>query len=637
MTPFQIQSLRSLLALVTLLHLPLVAAQTDPRFAAVDQRIASGQLGPINSLLIQQGETLLHESYFNGSHAQQLDDLFSVTKSVGATLIGMAEYRGMLNSESSVPTLLPQYPWSIAPFANHAALRLHDLLTMRHGLLWDEWSAPWGDPANSFQQMQQSADWYRFVLTRPRVAPPDTVFTYSTGVSTLLSGVLRQVGSLSPEQAFLQWLAQPLGIQHYQWAVFTGVHPPDGYRRTFPFGDAPMGVGLRLRARDLLPIGELYLNRGIYGGQRLLDAEWIDRAWTMYSHGDNDTYFSNEPEATGYGYQWWHIAFLDDRGRSIGCWYASGAGRQYLFVCPSLQLIVASTSALSGYDGPGMGTAMRQQILPAFELVPSAMPQVSGLWFDPTTEGQGLNLQMTEGGLMGFYYGYADGVPLWLVFDVHPGPVAFGEQMVLTALAPQEGVFGAPLPPELGGVAPWGTLELRFDSCSEAHARLEGLSGAQEFELVLLSGIDGFDAEDCTTAGTPRPMADASGTWFDPQTAGQGWNLLQTPAGLVAFFYGYDQEGAPLWLITEQLLDIELGVAQRFDLLGGQGGAFDSPVPPAQLQRWGEVEFEFESCRSGIARISGIDGEQEQQLQMLAAVPGVAECMEPQISGDSSR
>jgi hypothetical protein len=43
-------------------------------------------------------------------------------------------------------------------------------------------------------------------------------------------------------------------------------------------------------------------------------------------------------------------------------------------------------------------------ILPAFELTaPASSPQVSGLWFDPATAGQGFNLQVIEGGLFGFY------------------------------------------------------------------------------------------------------------------------------------------------------------------------------------------------------------------------------------------
>lgn len=288
---------------------------------------------------------------------------------------------------------------------------------------------------------------------------------------------------------------------------------------------------------------------------------------------------------------------------------------------------------------PGSADGLFAEPVPAHTTIsiPASLdgssPQVSGLWFDPATAGQGFNLQVVEGGLFGFYYGYDDEDPLWLIFDVHPGPVVFGETMLVDARAPQQGVFGDPVSPDQGGVGLWGTLQLRFDSCTQAHARLEGLSGTQDFELMLLAGIDGVDMTNCTAAPASRPLADVTGAWFDPATAGQGWNFVQTPGGVVGFFYGYDQMGAPLWLTTEQVLQMELGVAQQFDLLSGRGGDFASPVPPDQLQRWGVVELELESCRNGVARLAGDDGEQEQPLQMLAGVPGLPECAVPVLHG----
>ncbi len=255
-------------------------------------------------------------------------------------------------------------------------------------------------------------------------------------------------------------------------------------------------------------------------------------------------------------------------------------------------------------------------------------PQVTGLWYDPAKPGQGFNLQLVNGGLFGYYYGYDDGKPLWLITDLHSGPVVFGESIVVDTGMPQEGVFGDPVPPDQGGVALWGTLTLRFDSCLRAYARLDGLSGTQEFDLWLLIGLDGFDTADCTVAGEPRPLVDATGAWFDPATPGQGWNFVQTHLGLIGYFYGFDEGGDPLWLFMERFLDIQFGVAQSVDLFRGHGGTFSVPVPPEEMKRWGMVELELTNCRSGIARISGEDGEQEQQLEMLVTVPGLPECTE---------
>jgi CubicO group peptidase (beta-lactamase class C family) len=605
----------------------LVQAQPtiDPRLSELHQRIASSELGPINSLLILHDGNLIHEAYYHGAHAAQRQQLFSVTKSVGATLIGMAERRGLLNPDVLLPTFFPDYDWHSMPYVEHADLRLHDLLTMRHGLDWDEWTYPYFDPRNSHDQMLASTDWYQFTLSRPRAAPPDSVFTYSTGVSNLMSGVLRHVSGLSPERVFVEWLAQPAGFGWHDWLLM--VDPPNWrFHRNFPHGDAPMGVGLWLRPIDLLRLGELYLNRGRLEDQRLLDEDWIWRSWTPWSHAGNDPYFSLVPERTAYGYQWWYREFHDARGRHIPTWYAAGSGRQRLYVFPTLDLVVVSTSLPVLVDGPGMGLALREYILPLFEPVAQVSPQVSGLWFDPASPGQGFNLQQSASGLFGYYYGYAEGQPLWLVFDVLPEAIEIGRTMELTALAPRAGVFGVPVDPADGGVSPWGSLSLRFDACTRAHARLEGEAGAQAFQLHLLAGLDGLDIRNCTEPAQARPMADASGAWFDPNSAGQGWNLVQTPSGLVAYFYGYDQNGDPLWLVGAQASQAEPGIPLEFELLAGTGGHFDHPVPPSELETWGTVELVLDDCRNASAKLTGLDGSQIQTLIMLAGIPGLPDC-----------
>jgi|GEM_PF-730596 len=123
------------------------------------------------------------------------------------------------------------------------------------------------------------------------------------------------------------------------------------------------------------------------------------------------------------------------------------------------------------------------------------------------------------------------------------------------------------------------------------------------------------------------PGAGLTGAWFDPATNGQGWNLMAAPHGVFGFYYGYGDNGHPLWLMTEQAIgEIELGEPITFDLLYGSAGAFGDPVPPEGLTHWGEVTFTFDSCEEATAEVSGIDGSEIQQLQRVAETVSRPEC-----------
>ena len=89
--------------------------------------------------------------------------------------------------------------------------------------------------------------------------------------------------------------------------------------------------------RDLAKFGYLYLNNGSWQGQQLISADWIGdtvvrrvdiSSWATYSEA--------------YGFQWW-LDDLNYKGQPVETWVTSGYGGQYMFVIPSLDLVVAFT------------------------------------------------------------------------------------------------------------------------------------------------------------------------------------------------------------------------------------------------------------------------------------------------------
>lgn len=119
----------------------------------------------------------------------------------------------------------------------------------------------------------------------------------------------------------------------------------------------------------------------------------------------------------------------------------------------------------------------------------------AGAWFDPATSGQGLSMLWIPGGVLTVsFFGYRnDGSNLWLL-GVRQGPIRFGETMVIPLDLNRGGRFGNFAPAQVERVA-WGSLTLRFDSCSSGQAILDGLDGRQTMALTKLVGIDGLGCD----------------------------------------------------------------------------------------------------------------------------------------------
>ena len=168
------------------------AEQVDPQMiATLVQNIEAGTYGRQKSLMILVTASSSHEQYFRGFDQDDQMAMYSATKSWGSALMGVAIRNGDL-AGTSVPLaqILTAYPGPFAASPQKLDITLHDILTMRHGLAWDEWSTSFTSPANPVNQMLKTADWWKYVLERPLTAAPDTVFRYSTGTSNLMGAVV---------------------------------------------------------------------------------------------------------------------------------------------------------------------------------------------------------------------------------------------------------------------------------------------------------------------------------------------------------------------------------------------------------------------------------------------------------------
>ena len=261
-----------------------------------------------HSLLVVRNGHVVLDAYFHPFAEGSLHDVASVTKSVTATLIGIAVEQGLIK-DLRQPVLGYFSGRDIARLDDaKKAMTLRNLLTMRSGL------ACVNRPTEvTLFQMLGSPDWVRFMLDLPMEHPPGAAFAYSSGAVHLLSAVIRHVSGKPALEFAREKLFGPLGIRELSW--------PAG-----PQGDNCGWGTLRLHPRDMAKIGYLYLKGGVWEGRRILPSWWVEEATRAHVGLGRDG---------GYGYLWWTQG---DESYS-----ARGRGGQYIVVVPERELVVVMT------------------------------------------------------------------------------------------------------------------------------------------------------------------------------------------------------------------------------------------------------------------------------------------------------
>ena len=319
----------SVALLVALLLTTTLAASTSPHPPAADPRVPAldatrldravelaTKLPRLRSLLIaHRGETVI-ERYFNGTQATRLANIKSASKSVISALVGIALDRGFLDSvDQPIGELFGDV---LDPEADpqKAAITIQDLLTMRSGLQTTS--------NRNYGAWVLSKNWVRHALTRPMESAPGRTMRYSTGNTHLLSALLTRSTGDSTWRFAQRVLAEPLGFSLARWP-----RDPQGIY----FG----GNDMLMTPRQMLTFGRLYLNVGRWEGRQILPSGWISES--LVPRG-RSRWTGRE-----YGYGWWMRRV---GGRQI--YYAWGYGGQYIFVVPSLEMVVVTTS--SATPGP---------------------------------------------------------------------------------------------------------------------------------------------------------------------------------------------------------------------------------------------------------------------------------------------
>jgi len=252
---------------------------------------------------------------------------WSMTKSVTNALVGILVKQGKLDIYAPAP--VPQWRSS---GDTRAEITLDQLLRMSGGLDWAEASL---NP-DIVQMMYNESDMAAFAASMPLAHSPDTHWSYSSGTTNIVSGIIRRAVGDSDAEYF----SFPYRKLFGKLGMTSAVLEPDAS------GTFVGSSYLYATARDWARFGQLYLRDGVWNGERILPEGWVAYSVTPTPRA---------PQG-GYGAQFWLNAgspddptdrWMPDLPTDI--YSARGLDGQFVTVIPSHDLVVVRLGLTLNY------------------------------------------------------------------------------------------------------------------------------------------------------------------------------------------------------------------------------------------------------------------------------------------------
>lgn len=285
--------------------LPRIAYPPIPAIARAFE--GKGYGGKTTGIVVLQGPRLIGERYADGFGPFTAQRTWSVAKSVTGTLVGIAVKQGAVRVEARA---------NIAAWASPAdprrTITLDQLLRMASGLHSD--TAGNRTDAVYFGGTSVTEN----VTGWPLEARPGTRFRYANNDILLAMLSLRQ--SLG-EARYATWPAR---------ALFERIGMRHSVIETDWQGNYVSSSQMWTTARDLARFGLLYLNDGVWNGERLLPAGWRD--YVTAPRGPQPA------GGFGYGATFWLMNKVP--GVPADAFSANGNRGQYVVIIPSRNVVI---------------------------------------------------------------------------------------------------------------------------------------------------------------------------------------------------------------------------------------------------------------------------------------------------------
>ncbi len=288
----------------------------------------------MHQLMIVKNGHVIYESGFSPYPSGVWHVTYSMCKTMTGMAIGMLIDDGLISLESRLIDILEINKVSMA-FLRYRDVTIKHLLTMTTGSTFNEVGAITGD------------NWIKGYLEGNVKFEPGSQFDYNSMNSFILSAIVTKLTGRTLFDFLKDRLFTPLGIKQVFW-------------ETSPKGITKGGWGMFITQEDAAKLGQLYLQNGMWNGQRILSEKWIREATKAQI-------ITGKPDNPLYGYHLW----MEERP---GSYIFNGMLGQNVYVYPDLNMLIITNAGNPDLFSMGGMTGVIRKYTEAGLLKPQEEP-----------------------------------------------------------------------------------------------------------------------------------------------------------------------------------------------------------------------------------------------------------------------
>lgn len=278
----------------------------------------------VTAMVVLKNGQLVHEGYYLGTRPEDLRISWSVAKSFLSALFGVLQAEGAFASlDDPVEKYAPLLKGSA-----YEGVTIRDVLTMSSGVAFNEDYLDFNSDINKMGRVLAlggSMDEFAANL-KLREAEPGSRWHYVSVDTHVLGMVIRGATGKDIPALLETRILAPMGFEEAPYYV------TDGLGVSFVLG------GLNVMTRDYARFGQMIAQGGLWQGKQVVPADWVKASTSPQAK-----------DSSAYGFQWWIPP-----DASPGEVMAQGIYGQYIYINPSLNVVIAVNAADRGFEEAGV-------------------------------------------------------------------------------------------------------------------------------------------------------------------------------------------------------------------------------------------------------------------------------------------